>query len=197
MAKRFRADNGDGDKKRARAKAEKVFEKKAPKAKEPRVLPDLLAADNGPKAKDFLHHFRTAKGFKAKLDEINGQYRTALKQAKEAGIDPKAITDTMRYEKKDPLEVQSFFKQLRQTFEVAGVEVQLNIFNESSVSRSAQIHDDGFKAGKAGKSSTDNPHDPSTPANQTWMQGWSAGQAENMAGIGQTPPEDLEQATAH
>lgn len=201
MAKRFRSDPdaGAADKKRARAKADRSFKKNgdAPKAKEPRVLPDLLAADNGPKAKDFLHHYRTAKGFKAKLDEINGQYRNALKQAKEAGVDPAVITATMRYEKKDPLEVQTYFKQLRSMFEAAGIEVQLDFF-EGSVSRPAQIYDEGFKAGKAAKSMDTNPHEISTDQGQLWQQGWNAGQAENMSGIGQTPVEEVKpEATAH
>lgn len=197
MAKPFRSDNGDGDKKRARKNADKVFEKKAPKAKEPRVLPDLLAADNGPKARDFDHHYKTALGLKAKCEEANGRYRAALKAAKEAGIDPAVITATMSWAKKDPMEAQVYFKQLRQTFEVAGVEVQLDIFNESSISRGAQIYDDGFKAGKAAKSMDENPHDINTPAGQLWQGAWSDGQAENAAGFKQTPTEELEPSTAH
>lgn len=195
MAKRFRSDTNasENGKARARAQAEKHFAGKKPAKKDeskPRILPDLLATDVGPKARDFDHHYKTALGLKSKVEEANGRYRAALKAAKEAGINPAVITATMGWAKKDPAEAQIYFKQLRATFETAGIEVQLSMFDEASVSRSAQIYDDGFKAGKAGKSSTDGPHDLNTPAGQTWMQGWSAGQAENMAGIGKTPAND-------
>lgn len=194
MAPRFRTDRdaSAAGKNRAKANAEKHFGKKTAKKEDekPRVLPDLLAADVGPKARDFDHHYKTALGLKAKCDEANGRYRDALKKAKEAGINPAVITATMGWAKKDPMEAQQYFKQLRATFETAGIEVQLAMFDEPSVSRSAQIYDDGFKAGKTAKSSTDNPHDLNTSAGQTWMQGWSAGQAENIAGIKQTPAKD-------
>lgn len=197
MARRFQSDGG---KKAARANAEKVFnggsKKKAATKKEPRVLPDLLAGDNGPKARDFLHHYRTAKGLKAKAEEANGLYRNALKVAKEAGIDPKALTDTMRYEKRDPLEVQQFFKQLRSTFEAASIQVQLDIFNESAISRPAQIYDDGYKAAKAGKPESDSPHGADTEAGQTWLQGFYAGSLDNAKGIGKTPEAPPEADTA-
>ena len=196
MAKRFLSRD---DKKAARDNAEKHFNggKKKKAAEEPkqRVLQDLTK-ENGPKPRDFLHHFTTAKGFKDKLETAQGHYRNALKQAKEAGIDPAVITSTMKWQKKDPLEVQTYFKQLRATFEAAHVEVQLEIFSESSISRPAQIYDDGYKAGKAGKSSTDNPHAENTPAGQTWLQGWHAGQAENMAGIGKTPESKADETPA-
>jgi len=167
MAKRF----NKSEPKNGKAKAEK---------REPKVLPDLLAADNGPKARDFEHHYKTAVGFKSKVDSANGHYRAALKSAKEAGIDPAVITATMAWAKCDPLEAQMYFKQLRSTFEVAGVEVQLDIFNESSISRDAQIYDDGVKAGTAAKGTDTNPHQENTDAGQTWLAGWHIGQKKHM-----------------
>ena len=155
------------------------------------------ADKNGPKARDFEHHYKTALGYKAKVDEANGRYRAGLKAAKEAGIDPAVITAAMKWAKKDPLEAAQYFKQLRETFAVAGVEVQLDIFSEGGVSRNAQIYDDGFKAGKAAKNPDANPHEMTTEAGHLWQQGWTAGQAENAAGITQTPAEELEEATAH
>lgn len=100
MAKRFNSDRdvGSADKRRARAKAEQIFNGKKSKKEEkagPRVLQDLLAADTGPKARDFDHHYKTALGLKAKVEEANGRYRAALKAAKEAGINPAVITATM------------------------------------------------------------------------------------------------------
>lgn len=198
MAKKYLSRD---DKAEAKKRAEKHFsngrgKKGADEPKKPRVLPDLLAADNGPKAKDFLHHFTTCRGFKDKVDTANGHYRAALKSAKEAGIDPAVITATMKWQKKDPLEVQQYMKQLRETFAIAGIDVQLDMFNEGTISRPAQIFDDGFKAGKAAKNPDVNPHDMSTAAGQQWHDGWKAGQADNMAGIGKTEPA-AEEATAH
>jgi ribosome modulation factor len=197
MARKFESK---AEKRGARERAEAHFggkNKGANAAKGgPRVLPDLLAGANGPKAKDFLHHFTTCRGFKDKLETSQGHYRNALKQAKESGIDPAVITATMKWQKKDQLDVQQYFKQLRSTFEVASIEVQLDIFSESSISRPAQIFDDGFKAGRAAKSPDTNPHAMNTPAGQQWHSGWTAGQAENMAGIGKTPDDEAEQAAA-
>lgn len=198
MAKRFSSDDG---KKAAREKAEQAFngkgKKKAEEPKGPRVLPDLLAGDNGPKARDFLHHFSQAKGFKGKLETAQGHYRNALKQAKEAGIDPAVITATMKWQKKDPLEVQQYFKQLRSTFEVASIEVQLDIFNESAISRPAQIFDDGYKAAKAGKPESENPHTPDTTAWKGWVNGFDAGSLDNAALIGKTVDKDSRGAVEH
>ena len=165
MAKpRADRDVSASDKKRARAKADKVFEKKV------------------------------------KKDEASAYYQNARKRCKEAGFDPKVVTDLMKYEQEDPLAVALYFKQLSQGAEAVGIAIQQEMpFTGSGdgVSREAQILDDGIKAGLAAKGTDTSPHDESTPAGQIWLQGWHIGQARNMSGIKQTPPEDLEGATAH
>jgi hypothetical protein len=199
MAKhRADRDVSASDKKRARAKADKVFEKKA---KEPaqRVLPDLSA--NGLKAADIRFHFSTIKGLKAKVGEANAHYSNARKRCKEAGFDPKVVTDLMKIEADDPLAVALYFKQLSQGAEAVGIAIQQEMpftgSAEGGVAREAQILDDGIKAGVAAKGTDTSPHDESTPAGQIWLQGWHIGQARNASGIKQTPPEETEQPTAH
>ena len=61
----------------------------------------------------------------------------------------------------------------------------------SGISREAQIFDEGFKAGIAGKSTSDGPHDANTEAGQTWLAGWHLGQSRNVAGIGKTTTDSL------
>lgn len=194
------------EKEAARARAESHFsppggkkkaaEEKANGKPAQRVLQDLTI-ENGPKARDFDHHYKTAKGLKGKVDEAQGRYRAALKAAKECGIDTGVITATMKWEKADPLGVAQYFKQLRATFQAAGIEVQLDIFNESTISRPAQIFDDGFKAAKAGKAEKTNPHDAGSQAGQTWLAGYHAGSLDNAALIGKTAKVDSLGAVSH
>lgn len=196
MAKRFRADAdaSASDKKRAKDKANKHFKSNgdAKKAKEPRVLPDLLAGGNGLKAADIRFHYSTIKGLKTKKDEANAHYSNARKRCKEAGFDPKVVTDLMKIESDDPLAVALYFKQLSLGAEAVGIAIQQEMpFTQSGgVSREAQIYDDGVKAGVAAKGTDTNPHDENTDAGQTWLAGWHSGQKRNMAGIGQTPVEE-------
>jgi ribosome modulation factor len=153
-------------------------EKSDGKKRTGRVLPDLLTNAELPKLKDFEHHFKTIKGLQEKAATANSLVRGAKKAAKQAGIDTQAIADAISYERQDPDAVRDYFRQLRATFQVAGVHVQLDMFNEGSISRKAQIFDEGYKAGQAGKSESDNPHDANTKAGQTWLAGYHAGQAD-------------------
>jgi len=203
MARRYRTDRdaSASGKKRARDNAEKAFSpKKANGTKKPeqRVLPDLSA--NGMKAADIRYHFQQIKGLKVKKDEANAHYSNARKRCEEAGFDPKVMTELMKIEKQDPLEVSLFFKQLDQGAAAVGIAIQQEMpftGNGSGISRPAQIFDDGFKAGKSAKNPDTSPHEASTDAGQTWLAGWHAGQKENMAGIGKTPVAETEQATSH
>lgn len=163
----------------AKAAKGKTATAKTASPKTAKVVADLATmGQNGPKAKDFALYFRTAVGLKTKVDEAQGLYRNNLKRAKEAGIDPGVITNAMQAAKKDPLVVQSFMNQLRQCYEVAGVHVQLDMFNEGSISRPAQIFDDGYKAGFAGKPTDENPHDENTKAGQRWLAGHHEGNSD-------------------
>lgn len=192
MAKKF-ADTVKDEKARNRARAEKAFEPKPAEDTAPkkRVLDDVTAAgSNGPAHKDIRYHFGQLKGLKSKVDEASANYSNARKRAKESGIDPAVLTHLMKIEKQDPFEVKLYFKLLDRAAQANGLELQMDMFDSSGISREAQIFDDGFKAGLAGKSMDDNPHQLNTEAGQTWQQAWNLGQSRNVAGIGKTPTRD-------
>lgn len=184
MAKKF-SDTVKEEKQRAKDRANKVFEKpEAPKPKGPatgKLLDDRTAAGaNGPSFKDLAFHFSTLKGLKNKVDEASAYYSNARKRAKECGIDPAVLSHLMKLEKQDPLEVKMYFKQLDRAAQANGLEIQMDMFDASGVSREAQIFDDGVKAGVAAKNTSENPHQENTDAGQTWLAGYHAGQRKNM-----------------
>lgn len=193
MAKKF-SDAVKEDKARSRARADKLFEEKPKEdaSAKRRVLDDITAAgSNGPSFKDLKFHFSTLKGLKIKVDEANSHYSNAKKRAKEVGIDPAILKHLMKIEKQDPLEVKLYFQQLDRAAQACGLEIQIEMFDSSGVSREAQIFDDGVKAGAAGKSSTDGPHDENTDAGQNWLSGWHVGQKRTLAKFAETPSDSL------
>lgn len=193
MAKKFK-DAMQEDRDRAKARAEKAFEKPKVKDEGPkvRVLDDLTAAgSNGPSFEDIRFHFAKLKSLKDKVATANGEYQAARKIAKEAGLDPAVLSALMKREKQDPDEVKLYNRQLARAAQAVGLDLQLDLFDKSGISREAQIFDDGLKAGIAGKSTSDGPHDANTEAGQTWLAGWTLGQSRNVAGIGKTKQDSL------
>lgn len=191
MAKKF-SDTLKEDKDRQKARADKLFEKPAAEPEGPRVLDDLTArGSNGPSYDDIRFHFQKLKSLKEKVASANGEYQNARKVAKEAGVDPAVLSALMKAEKQDPDEVKLYNKALGRAATAVGIELQLDLFDKSGISREAQIFDDGLKAGIAGKSTSDGPHDANTEAGQTWLAGWHLGQSRNVAGIGKTKADSL------
>lgn len=191
MAKKF-SETLKEDKARQKARADKLFEKPAPEPEGPRILDDLTArGSNGPSFDDIRHHFQRLKALKDKVASANGEYQAARKIAKEAGVDPAVLSALMKAERQDPDEVKLYNKALGRAATAVGIELQLDLFDKSGISREAQIFDDGLKAGLAGKGSTDTPHDANTEAGQTWLAGWHLGQSRNVAGIGKTKADSL------
>jgi ribosome modulation factor len=191
VAKRF-SETLKEDKARQKARADKLFEKPAPEPEGPRILDDLTArGSNGPSFDDIRHHFAQLKILKEKVKSANGEYQNARKIAKEAGVDPAVLSALMKAEKQDPDEVKLYNKALGRAATAVGIDIQLELFDKSGISREAQIFDDGLKAGLAGKSTSDGPHDANTEAGQTWLAGWHLGQSRNLAGIGKTKADSL------
>lgn len=176
MAKKFMSRD---DKSAARKRAEDHFKPKTKKAAAKpakRVLPDLTAGL--PKQRDYSHHLDQAKKLKAVVESASGAYRAQLKKTKEVGIDPAVVTATMSWAKKDPETLTMYFRQLREAFRAAGIKIQLDMFDQSSVCREAQIYDDGFKAGEAGQSASECPHEANTRAGQVWLFAYAGGQSK-------------------
>lgn len=193
MARNFK-DTINDEKKRVKERAEKAFEKPAekPAGDTRRILEDITAAgSNGPSYDDIRFHFQKLKALKEKVKSANGEYSAARKTAEEAGIDPAILSALMKRERQDPDEVKIFNRQLARAAQAVGLDLQLDLFDKSGISREAQIFDEGLKAGLAGKSTTDGPHDANTEAGQTWLAGWHLGQSRNVAGIGQTQADSL------
>ena len=200
MARKF-ADTVAEEKQRNKGRAEKLFEPKeepkrddAPKGK---LLEDITAGgSNGPSYADYRHWFQKLKVLKAKVREANSEYSNARKGAKDAGIDPSVLSYLMKRQEQDPLEVEIYHKQLVRAGTAVGIEVQMDLFDRSNISREAQIFDDGVKAGAAAKNTSDNPHNENTDAGQTWLAGWHAGQRRNLAKIAASDQDGGEAPTA-
>lgn len=141
--------------------------------------------DKGPALDRIRFHVDTVLGYTKKKQEILGKLSKAWDAAEAEGIDKKGTKDAMKIAGYDRAAIASYFRSLRATAEAMNLNVQLDAFNESNISREAQIFDQGFKDGALGKSITDGSFPANTAQGQIYAQGWHAGQASIMR-IGKT-----------
>lgn len=185
MAPRITADRdaSAAGKKKAKANAEKAFKGQAASdvaegKKAGETLKTVVSELKLPERRDFEHHIKTVRGFKAKVDEANGRYRNAIKAAEEAGIEASVIKALFKWENRDPNEARLFFAKLNRAFETANFDLQIQLFDQSGLSPSEKALQDGHRAGVAGESYDKNPHDLNSDIGRKWEEGRMRGQAE-------------------
>lgn len=195
MAPKIRADRDAAKtgKKAAKARADAHF--KDPKAEqkaaadkaEGETLKTTIAQLNLPALQDAAHHYKTVQGWKAKVDEMQGKYRNALKAAEEAGVDTSWIKSAMKWSKRDAHEFRRFLAGLQLVNKVAGIDVQFTLLDESGLDPIEKAFQDGHRAGLAGAGYNDNPHELGSAGAQRWEDGRQRGQKELAGqGIGKT-----------
>lgn len=153
--------------------------------------------------------FLDIESSKAEMQSCNGFYRNELKEAAKAGVSKKAIMDAIKLMKQEPEEISRDFADLNEMMVIAKIPVgpkpvQLGLFADGEsvatkiekgnlqATKDQEFTEDsaeelGYRAGLAGKSSSENPHaDPEdgsdgSPEALRWTAGHKRGQAENMA----------------
>lgn len=164
----------------ARAKADAALSGAGVKpADGPRVL--HAVESNGPKPADLANMYLEAKALKEKVTTANGRYREFLKQCGERGLEPAVITRMMAWERQDPDEARSFWRQFGSLHEATNQSIQLDLFGNAAgggVSREAEVFDAGFKCGHRGGNTSESQWDAGTPLGQIWLGGYQAGNAK-------------------
>lgn len=210
MAKKFQTKP---EKKAARERAEAHLSGKGAKAKPGSsqangATLDLKGGEDGKaKPESIKLHFdellKRQKGAKSGNERVRAQKALAKKD----NVDTNLITKMVSWAGRDPGEVRDELKEMLRYAEVCLPDVQLDLFDEdtSSITREAQVFDDGFRAGRdARKNLKDNPHAGNTELHHCWADGYAAGQRKNASLIGKTPAKDsmgkvpgAEEATQH
>jgi ribosome modulation factor len=147
--------------------------------------------------------------------KANGAYRNVLKRAEQHGVSAHALSQTLAFMERDPVEVQKEIRDLNEMLTIAeypldggqygmfadGTTVSMRVDNakqgivtDTEIDAAKQA---GLIAGKAGKSTDANPYKiDGSPENLAWEGARRDGQAENLAGLGRGPAPDVG-ATAH
>lgn len=136
-------------------------------------------------------HFDEAVRLSVKAKSGNGKVRAAKAVAKKDNVDTTLLAKVVSYADRDQDEVAVELRELLRYVEICLPKVQFDLPIETTITREAQIFDDGFRAGRDARSNTtDNPHQPNTIAWFCWDSGYAAGQKKNMELIGTTAPID-------
>lgn len=140
-------------------------------------------------------HFDELMKKKRSAASSNQKVRAQNAVAKKDNVDTNLLSKVVSWADRDPGEVHDELKEMLRYVETCLPEVQLDLFEEdgdgSSITREAQIFDQGDRAGRdARKSTKDNPHQPASIEWFCWDSGYAAGQKKNASLIGKTAPID-------
>jgi hypothetical protein len=149
------------------------------------------------------YHFKIALGLKRELDaaqavvrSINGRYRSALKQAEKAGIEPKDIIRTLQARELDPDVVirdeQNFIRMMAATGVMPSIQQDIFgglEFSPLTAEQQAEMdleaaYDEGVAAGLAGRNRHTSRFPAGSEAWDTFDRGWLVGQARIAEGLG-------------
>lgn len=143
--------------------------------------PTTQAEMNLPKERDREHWYKTLKGSAAKVKEAQSFHSTQSKKAQEAGIDTKALMQTIRDEQKDPLAVQAYLQQLSAFYEDRGMPMQFKLFDAKYGDSVAQAKIEGNRDGEASRGAECRWPEGS-PEAEAYMAAWMEVQASRVNG---------------
>lgn len=128
--------------------------------------------------KDREYYTLTYLALKAKQDTATSHVRDFRKKAKEAGVDMEALTDTLKMERMDPLDLAAYLKQQAAFFQDRGLPIQIQLFEPKYGSVEAQATKIGWDAGLNGRSPPVDLYPEGTPGHPEMMRGWNDAQAQ-------------------
>jgi ribosome modulation factor len=141
-----------------------------------------------------LSHLRKIVAAEKKKDEAVNALRTVRKAAKADGVDLKTMDAVRHLAKLQEFEVAAHFNSigLYARWLSLPIGAQMPLFEVEEITEetvAAKAFDRGKHAGKLGEGAQANPYSLSTPAFDSWEQGWREGQDALLAGVGQLQPE--------
>jgi hypothetical protein len=134
--------------------------------------------------KDATYHYENILGWMAKVKSAQGSLGEARKKAEESGVRVKALTDAMKLEKADPLDVAGYLKELQRTARLRGFPVQIGLFEPKFGSIEDQAMSEGWAAGKAGRTPDMTRWPEGSPGHVPYMRRWNDAQADTVEGMG-------------
>lgn len=137
-----------------------------------------LLLGNMMEQKDREYYVETFLKLKAKADTANSHVRDFRKKAKEAGVNMKAMTDTLSMERLDPQEVADYLRQQMMFFRDRGMPVQLALYETKFDSIEKQATAMGWTAGINGRSPPIDLFPEGTPGHSEMSRAWNDAQAQ-------------------
>lgn len=137
-----------------------------------------LLLGNMMEQKDRAYYMETWLKLKAKADTATSHLRDFRKKAKEAGVNVQAMTDTLKMERLDPLEVADYLKQQMMFFRDRGMPVQLSLYEPKYDSVEQQAQHMGWDAGINGRSPPIDLFPENTPGYEPMLKAWNDAQAQ-------------------
>lgn len=137
-----------------------------------------LLLGNMMEQKDREYYIETFLKLKDKLNTASSHVREFRKKAKEAGVNMKAMTDTLSMERLDPIDVADYLKQQMLFFRDRGMPVQLALYETKYASIEKQAEAMGWDAGMNGRSPPVDLFPEGTPGHSEMLRSWNSAQAQ-------------------
>lgn len=145
----------------------------------------------------FLEHVHAVRGTARKLSEAQADHRNAMKRAKAAGVNNKAMVAAIAMLKEDQPVVEAHHRDLTRYLTWLGspLGTQGSLFGASDdaprPTEKAQAEhaawaarEAGYEAGASGTARDQVPYEIGSPLHAEWDAGWSEGQARIIADLG-------------
>lgn len=145
----------------------------------------LLMGDNGPPSKDLLYHLDQIAGYMDKAKTAQTRVTEAKKKAKDAGVDVKAITDTLTELRMDPLDLAHRMHQKATLWREKGMPIQMSLYEPKFGSIEEQAKTEGWQDGINARNINLARWPEGAPGHIEYNRRWNDAQAENASKISQ------------
>lgn len=140
-----------------------------------------------------MQHVATVKGYKAKIESLNGHLKQAFKVMKAEGIQPAVIREIIAIEKADPIDQREYYEQLGIGIKATGQPFQLNIFDAIYETPVLQAQAEGRQAGLSGRG-PENKWAEGSPEAEAFMDAYHEAQASLVPGAQNLSDEERDGA---
>lgn len=145
----------------------------------------------------FLDHVHACRATARKLAEAQADHRNAMKRAKAAGVNNKAMTEAIAMTKEDQVVVEAHHRDLVRYLAWLGspLGTQGALFGVSDdaarPTEKAQTEhtawaakEAGYEAGASGTARDQCPYEPGSPLHAQWDEGWREGETRIIRDLG-------------